>query len=202
MTRTITALYDSYDDAKTAVRDLEAAGIPHSDISIVANNAGGRHGTDDHSEAAEDAGKGAGIGGVLGGGAGLLPGLGVLAIPGLGPVVAAGWLAAAATGAVAGAVAGGAAGGVIGAMTDSGVEPDHAEVYAEGLRRGGTVVSARVADADAARAEAILHRYNTVDPIVRRDAYRETGWTGFDEAAPPYTAEEIERERQLYLGQR
>ncbi len=50
-------------------------GVPHSDISIVANNADGAHGTGDRTltddekarEAGEDAGKGASIGGVLGG---------------------------------------------------------------------------------------------------------------------------------------
>ncbi len=39
-TRTISALFDSYDDASAAVRKVEAAGVPHSDISIVANNQG------------------------------------------------------------------------------------------------------------------------------------------------------------------
>ena len=38
MTVTISRLYDSYPDAEKAVRGLEAAGVPHSDISIVANN--------------------------------------------------------------------------------------------------------------------------------------------------------------------
>ncbi|WP_439611855.1 hypothetical protein [Reyranella sp.] len=42
-------------------------------------------------DAALDTAAGAGIGGVVGGGAGLLAGIGLLAIPGLGPVVAAGW---------------------------------------------------------------------------------------------------------------
>jgi hypothetical protein len=39
MTVTISRLYNSYDDARAAVRDLEAAGIAHSDISIIASNA-------------------------------------------------------------------------------------------------------------------------------------------------------------------
>jgi hypothetical protein len=38
MTVTISRLYDTYTDAQAAVRGLEAAGVPHSDISIVANN--------------------------------------------------------------------------------------------------------------------------------------------------------------------
>ncbi len=36
--KTVTALFDSYEDAQDAVRDLEEIGVPQSDISIVANN--------------------------------------------------------------------------------------------------------------------------------------------------------------------
>ena len=46
-TRTITKLYDSYDDAADTVRDLEAAGIAHDDISLMANNADNRYVTAD-----------------------------------------------------------------------------------------------------------------------------------------------------------
>ena len=40
MTRTLTGLFDTYDEAESAVRDLEGAGIRHEHISIVANRAG------------------------------------------------------------------------------------------------------------------------------------------------------------------
>ena len=100
MTTTISRLYNNYTDAQRAVRDLEAAGVPHSEISIVANNSDnwfstGKKVDRDHDgvdDRAEGAGTGAGVGAGLGGAAGLLAGLGLLAIPGLGPVVAAGWL--------------------------------------------------------------------------------------------------------------
>jgi hypothetical protein len=101
MTTTISRLYNNYTDAQRAVGDLEAAGVLHSDISIIANNSDHWFSTDkkvdgDHDgvdDRAEGAGTGAGVGAGLGGAAGLLAGLGLLAIPGLGPVVAAGWLA-------------------------------------------------------------------------------------------------------------
>ena len=38
MTVTISRLYDSYAQATEAVSNLEKAGVPHSDISIVSNN--------------------------------------------------------------------------------------------------------------------------------------------------------------------
>lgn len=191
--RTVTGLFDTYDEASNAVTQLEAAGIPSDDISIVSH--GRRTGTEADSNAAEGAGTGAGLGAVAGGTGGLLAGLGLLAIPGVGPVVAAGWLAATAAGAAAGAVVGGAAGGIIGAMTDSGVPEEDAHVYAEGLRRGGTMVIAKVDEAQASHAEAILQSANRVDLDRRRSAYAQEGWSRFDETLDPYSPEQVDAER-------
>jgi hypothetical protein len=212
MTVTISRLFDDYTTASKAVRDLEAAGIPHSFISIVSNNADNwysgegasgsaardatgridrdRDGVDDR---AEGAGAGAGIGAAVGGAAGLLAGLGLLAIPGIGPVVAAGWLISTAAGAAVGATAG----GIVGALTQAGVSEEDAHVYAEGVRRGGTLVTARVPDDGPARYEAILDQ-SSVNIRDRGGAYRKAGWSKFDTNAPPYTAEQIRRERELY----
>ncbi len=202
--RIITGLFDNYDNAKRAVHDLETAGIAHGDISIVANNADNRYalaGEAGHAtKAASGAGAGATFGTVVGGGAGLLAGLGILAIPGVGPVVAAGWLVATAAGAAAGAAVGGAAGGIIGSLTHAGVGKEHAHVYAEGVRRGGTLVTARVDDDRVEAAEGIMIEYHAVDPDMRGTAYRESGWKAFDEKAPPYSQAELERERERYRG--
>lgn len=199
MTVTISRLYDSYANAKRAVQSLEAAGVPHSDISIVANNSDNWYngkvdrdhdGVDDR---AEGAGTGAGIGAGLGGAAGLLAGLGLLAIPGLGPVVAAGWLAATAVGAAAGA----ATGGIVGALTESGVSKEDAPLYAEGVRRGGTLVSARVPDAERTRFDNILNQ-SSVNLRDRSAAWQKSGWTGYDPASKPFSADEVRKERGLY----
>jgi hypothetical protein len=204
MTVTISRLYDNYTDGQRAVARLEAAGVPHSEISIVANNSDNwfgasnkkvdrdRDGVDDR---AESAGKGAGIGAGLGGAAGLLAGLGLLAIPGLGPVVAAGWLASMAVGAAAGA----ATGGLIGALTEAGISKEDAHVYAEGVRRGGTLVSARVSESDRARLDAVLNE-SAVNLRDRSAAWQKSGWKSFDPASQPYGAEEVRKERQLYGG--
>src|SRR5467141_16573 len=200
MAQTVTAFYDTYDSAVSAVNALEAYGIPRSDICIVSNNVDDRYGRDRPTNAAEDAGKGAGIGAVVGGAGGRLTGLGLLAIPGVGPVVAAGWLVATAAGVVTGAVMGGAAGGLVGSLTGAGVPEREAHFYAEGVRRGGTLVTARVDDARASTVREILQRYKSVDPTVRGAAYRETGWTSFDEKAPPYTADQVAAERARYIG--
>jgi hypothetical protein len=198
MTRTLTALFDSYEDAEGTVRDLEAEGISHDQISIVANRGvtADRSQGKEGNQAGPGAGTGAAVGAVVGGAGGVLAGLGVLAIPGVGPVVAAGWLVAAAVGAVGGAAVGGASGGLIGAMIGNGVSEQDAHVYAEGLRRGGTLVTVRVEEAFLPTAEAILQKHREVDPRSRGQAYRASGWTRFDENAPAYTEEQLEEERR------
>lgn len=189
--RTIHALFDDYSAAKQAVVDLEALGIPSDEISIVSRN------HDDDGDTAAAAGVGAGLGAAVGGTGGLLAGLGMMAIPGVGPVVAAGWLAATLAGAAGGAVVGGAAGGLIGALTDSGVAEDEAHFYAEGVRRGGHLVTARVDDELYGSADAVLHA-GRIDVAERRRIFADDGWTRFDPELPPYTAEEIKRQRLLY----
>lgn len=202
MSKTLTGLYDNYEDATLVVRDLEAIGIPYSDISLVANNAVERTAdgaVKEGNEAGPGAAGGATFGGIVGGATGLMAGLGMLAIPGVGPVVAAGWLVAAAAGAVGGAALGAAGGGLIGAMVGNGVPEEDANVYAEGVRRGGTLVTVRVEDRLAAQAETILKESRRVDPAARGRLYRESGWTRFDDQAPPYPITERERQEGVPL---
>jgi hypothetical protein len=198
MTRTVAALFDDYDDAAKVVQRLEDAGISYRDISLVSNAAGNRHiiplGTTD--DAVGGAGAGTAIGTALGGGAGLLAGLGVVTIPGLGLMVAAGWLAAMAAGAAAGA----AAGGLVGLLVGAGVRDEDAHVYSEGLRRGGTLVIARIEDGQYEDARAILAQSGAVDIAARTNAYLVSGWSRFNEAAGPLGPEEIARERSLHGG--
>jgi hypothetical protein len=208
MADTIARLFDRPADALGAVRRLEALGIDHDDISLVANNREGWYGDDGvrHDRLASDgkhrkgdergmkddvpdrdddplegAGDGAMTGGVLGAGAGLLAGLGMLAVPGLGPIVAAGWLAATATGAAAGAVTGGVIGGILGALTHEGVDRKDAEVYAESIKRGGAVVVVRNHGDRKREIEQALSDYST-DATARGDYYRSGGWAGYDES--------------------
>lgn len=194
--RTVTGLFDTYEDARRAVADLEAAGIPTDDISIVSHA-----GAENTSYAAEGLGAGAGLGALAGGAGGLLAGLGLIAIPGVGPVVAAGWLAATAAGVAAGAAAGGAAGGIIGALINAGISEEEANIYAESVRRGGAMVVAKVSDTQIAAAEDILQSANRVDVASRGLAYREAGWSRFDESSPPYSAAEIDEERRRWRAE-
>jgi uncharacterized membrane protein len=172
-----THLYDSYEHAKSAVRDLEAAGVPGADISIISKNADGK--VSETTDGTSGAAKGATVGTMLGGGAGLLAGLGMLAIPGIGPVVAAGWLASTALGAAVGM----ASGGAIGALTDLGVSDEHANVYAESLRRGGTLIAVRTDAIPSPSIAAIMDRYGPVNPDTRATQYRSEGWNKFEDSA-------------------
>ena len=89
---------------------------------------------------------------------------------------------------------------LVGSLTGAGVPERDAQFYAEGVRRGGTLVTARVDDARASAAREILQRFKWVDPAIRGAAYREGGWTSFDENAPAYTADQVAAERRRHVG--
>lgn len=142
--KTIAGLYDTYGDAEVAVRELEGAGISPDEISIIAPDGSQR----------SPAATGVSIGAAVGGIGGFLAGIGAITVPGLGPVVSAGWLVSTLTG----AAAGGMAGGVLEAFADAGIDEADAYVYAEHVRGGGTMVMARVGQAQEDAATAILKR--------------------------------------------
>lgn len=203
MSKTITFVYDDYPTAAAVVQELKDAGLSETSISVVASNADGWHkpdgstvnpehdkDRDGRDDRAEGASAGGGIGAVAGGAVGVLTGLGLLAIPGVGPVVAAGWLASLA----AGAVAGGAIGGLVGALVESGTSKENAELYAEAVRRGGSIVTAKVPDDEEAKYLAIMEE-PSVDLEERAVTWREAGWSGFDPSAPTFTADQIRAER-------
>lgn len=169
----IVRLYDNHAKAASAVEALHKAGVPERDISILTRD-----------DPVTGAARGAEIGAAVGGLVGLAAALG-LAIPGIGPVLATGWLAATA----AGAAAGGLAGGALGLLSQAGLSGQDAHEIAECLRRGATVVAARVPEADRSRYEAILDR-GAIDVRVRVAQYRRAGWTAFDPNAPPFTTEQ------------
>jgi stress response protein YsnF/uncharacterized membrane protein len=200
MSKTIVGLFDDAAEARSAVQELTGLGVARDQISLMANRdahadyAGVETGAADANTTGGGAMAGAGIGAVAGGIGGLIVGLVALPIPGLGPIIAAGPLAAALTGAGIGAVTG----GVIGALTHVGVPEEHAQHYAEGVRRGGTLVTVNSPDNLASRVSAVMNAHHAVDVGERAAKWRETGWKGFDAGAPALSAAEISRERTLY----
>jgi hypothetical protein len=231
--KTASAMFDTFNDANNAVRDLMNSGFTKSEVSLVSSNrekhydnyfdTEGRYRNDAtvagstvtggsvvHSDidarnremsgtslndrttdeydrdaklsTGEGAAAGAGVGAALGGLGGALMGLGLLVIPGVGPALAAGALASA----LVGAGIGGAAGGIAGALANSGIPEEDANMYAEGVRRGGHLVVVTAEDAKISNAQDILYRHNPVSMKERADSWRKEGWDRFDPNAQPY----------------
>ncbi len=198
MARTIVALYDDLTMAQHVLNDLVRAGIPRENVSLIANDAAGDFrqvaGATDHVGPGEGAAAGATFGALTG----LVVALGALVIPGIGPVIAAGPLVAGLTGAVTGAVAGAATGGIVGGLLSLDIPESEARRYAEGVRRGGTLVAVRSSREQAALVQQILDRHNPVDIDERAQFWRKAGWADFNPADRPYPAADITRERQAY----
>lgn len=189
MTRTIVAVYNNFDHASRAVTDLKNAGFTRNDISLIANDAKGHYkGYLEGKPIQRDVkpAEGAVAGATFGALTGALVGLGALVIPGVGPVIAAGPLAAALTGGAVGATAGAVTGGITAALVDIGVHEAEAAYYAEGIRRGGTLVTVKSTDAMADKAVSILRNHYPVDMERTVQNWRSQGWRGFDPNAKPY----------------
>jgi stress response protein YsnF len=205
MAKTIVGIFDEPSEAAAVVQELVQEGISRNHISLITS-----HGDEDRASftrddttdasATDDGGSnvltGAGIGAVLGGIGGLLVGLAVLPIPGLGPVIAAGPIATT----LAGLGIGAATGGMVGALTNLGVPEEHAQHYAEAVRRGGTLVTVNADDAMASRVQDLMNRHHAVDVNQRAAYWRQGGWTGYDAKAPAYTADQAARERMAYTN--
>jgi hypothetical protein len=128
MLLTLSRLYPDGRIARAVVDELAAAGLPQDDIGIIAPS---------RERSLR----------VVGGEA-PLPGLGAFVLPGIGAVVAAGWAAS--------DLAGALAGGVVGVLIEAGVTQIEAVQFAEGIKRGGILVTVRVMARDRAYYEAIM----------------------------------------------
>ena len=181
MAKTVTALYENYPTANSVVEDLVKHGFQRDDISIMAQEALTKDDIRVPEEETSGTAIGAGVGAAIGGAGGLIIGLSALAIPGIGPIIAAGPLVAALVGAGVGA----AAGGLIGALTDIGVPEEEAHYYAEGVRRGGVLVTVHAADDTAERVASVLATHHPIDLSQRVEEWRQSGWSRFDAAAEP-----------------
>jgi hypothetical protein len=202
MEKTVVALYDDLDTAKDAVSDLVENGFVQENISLLARDDTGQYSVDlqrkdtqdldegvKPGDASHSAGVGASIGAAMGGIGGLLVGLGVLIIPGIGPAIAAGPMysaLAALTGAGIGAVVGGVTGGFLDILVNMGVPEDSANYYAEGVRRGGTLVAVRTGEHNASAAAEILNQHYPANREAQTNEWRQSGWTRFDPDAEPY----------------
>jgi hypothetical protein len=180
----VAGLFRTWAEAERALGALQATGVSRDDISLMARQGVVPEYADVDMQVAEGAAVGASSGAVAGGLGGLLVGLGLVTIPGIGPVLAAGTLATALATTAAGAGLGAAAGGVLGGLAGLGVPREDVELYAEGVKRGGVLLSANVNDERVGEARNILSANGAIDIRQSASQWRQTGWTGYQDSAP------------------
>jgi uncharacterized protein (TIGR02271 family) len=83
-----------------------------------------------------------------------------------------------------------------------GMEDDREQrdIYAESVRRGSYILTANAqSEEQADQATSIMNSFGPVDIEERSSQWKSQGWTGYDESAPMYTRDEIEKDRSSYL---
>jgi hypothetical protein len=161
MSNTVVGLIDGENHVQAAINDLLKAGFDRRDIGLIAPHVRGES-ESVLSTTRTGLALGAAAAVLLGGAAILIPGIGtatvtgpLLAIPALGTLV----------------------GGLVGALTASGVSENDAHFYAEGVRRGGLLVTVRAqSPKQAARAAQILEENGAVDVQQRAAEWERQGW--------------------------
>ncbi len=160
MSKTIAGFFRTRAAAETAQEKLLAGGFSRDEVSFVAGDTGGHElpvlgplgGTGAESEIAQDA--------YFGGAIGVALGVIAVMIPDFGPLVAAGPLAMG----VGGLSLGLAAGGVVGLLREHGISEDEAGFYAEGVRRGGALITVHGVTAEAEKkARKIMQQNGAIE---------------------------------------
>lgn len=167
MAKTVAGFFHTRSEGEAAQAALLAGGFGEDRVSFVAGDTRGHEtpalgpikDVDGPTELTKDA--------FLGSAIGLAVGMIAVFIPGIGPLIAAGPIG----GAIAGLSVGAGAGGIVGLLKDHGVSHEEAEFYAEGVRRGGALITVQYSnDDDEKRAREIMQRHgavNTEELVVR-----------------------------------
>jgi hypothetical protein len=75
------------------------------------------------------------------------------------------------------------------------IDDTDAEVYAEGVRRGETLLTVQVEEANVSHTRDLLNKYNPTDVHGESSNWRSEGWSKFDESASPYEHTDVETYR-------
>ena len=174
MAKTVVGLFDDFEDARKAVRELLENGFLKENISVAAKDM-------------DDAYLAYAVGQSPGPAKKAFAGLGLTSqiIPGIGTALAAGPLLDRQH-----------PNHLVNALKIAGVPADRAQYYTEGVRRGGNLVVVLAKDNMAVRAVQIVNRFGPVDLDRRAAHWRETGWQRFDSHAIPFSPADIEIERE------
>jgi uncharacterized membrane protein len=140
--KTIAAIFNSYSYAENAAKQVKDYGLRTDDISIVAKENENNKGVTDNISG------GATTGGVLGGLAGLLLGIGTVVIPGLGVIAAAG--------PIAGILSGAITGGIVGGLVDLGIPEEAGKRYEQDVKQGKVLWTMSTEEGSVDRISDIL----------------------------------------------
>jgi hypothetical protein len=176
MAKAIAGFFRTVAEGEKAKEALHQSGFTLDEVGFVAGDTRG-HQTPkvgpslkeegSESEAVSDA--------FVGGAIGLAAGLFAVLVPGFGFLIAAGPL----VGAFGGLTAGVAVGGLVGILKDHNISEEQAEFYAEGVRRGGALVTVHgVTEARETEARKILDRSGAIEVEQLADEWRRSGWSG------------------------
>lgn len=116
---------------------------------------------------------------------GLLIESSAVSLPGIGPVLSTGTLTATIDTSLTGARWGAAGGGLMGILRGMGVSRDEAEVYAEGVKRGGILVVVRADRGQVSETQETMRAEGSLDAQVCAREWRQSGWQYFDEKTMP-----------------
>ena len=161
MPNMVVGLMHGENHVQNALDQLLKAGFDPKDISLVAPDVRSQS-ERILSTTRKGLALGAAAGMLLGGAAILIPGIGaawvvgpLLAVPALGTLL----------------------GGLVGALTASGVSESDAHFYAEGVRRGGVLVTVRAQSPEqASRAAKILQENGAADLLQLSAEWERQGW--------------------------
>lgn len=176
MSKAIAGFFRTRAEGELAREALHQAGFSTDEVGFVAGDIRG-HTTPRIGPVLKDEGSesGAVSNAFVGGAIGLAAGLFAVLLPGFGWLIAAGPL----VGAFGGLTAGVAVGGLIGILKDHGISEDQAEFYAEGVRRGGALVTVHgVDEKQGTEARKILDDSGAIEVEQLADEWRSSGWTG------------------------
>jgi hypothetical protein len=137
---TIVTLYERFAHAEAAIRDLLAEGLPQGEIGILAHNP---HPTDASAPQTGD----------------ICVGARFVQLPEAGSAIAGGAMLA---------LIDRVPSGFRRALGTAGVPAGHADLYADGVRCGGTLVTIRAADGASETARSALGRHQPIDITSRQ----------------------------------
>ena len=183
MARTVIALYDDFVSASKATEGLIDRGYIREKISIVSNDVRGEHAKAIQAVQADEAAE-----------TGesefqvqlkdlqrALLNLGTMEIPGAGPILAAGPITASLADSSE----------LMKSLMSLGIPEQSAHYYAEGVRKGGTIVALEVSREATQKAIETLNSYGPVDMKKRVQQWQEGGWNEYDPSAEPLREEQL-----------